>query len=318
VSFAKVVVYQLETPYSGAQAGTVTSNYKQLDAASYDNAAAEFDRLTERFNGPLAARILDLARPQVTDHVLDVGTGTGLVALRAGTRAADGRVVGIDHSSGMLEQASAKAEQFGLSGVVTFRRMDAEKLEFPDRSFDVVMSLYALFHFPDPLAAVREMHRVLRPGGRAVIGVGSGPNLLSWNGFVQGARTASRRVAAARGRLLTAPQFLLRLMREHGMEPDEGHRPKGPRMPVSRILREAGFQRIHRCWQGLGEELDPEEFWNLQVTYASEARIHLQQAAPADFVTLKEDFLERCRSVLANHGKLIYQHAAMFYAGIRD
>jgi ubiquinone/menaquinone biosynthesis C-methylase UbiE len=296
----------------------VASNYKQLDAASYDDAAAEFDRLTERFNGPLASRILDLAQPKATDHVLDVGTGAGLVALRAGALAADGRVVGIDHSSGMLEQASAKAGQSGLSDLVIFRRMDAEQLEFPDRSFDVVLSLYALFHFPDPLAAVREMHRVLRPGGRVVIGVGSGPSLFSWNGVVQGARTAPQLVAAARGRLLTAPQFLLRLMCEHGMEPDEEHRPKGSRTRISRMLRQAGFKRVYRCWQGHREELDPEEFWNLQVTYASEARIHLQQAAPADFVALKEDFLERCRSVLANHGELIYRHAAMFYAGIRD
>jgi SAM-dependent methyltransferase len=296
----------------------VASNYKQLDAASYDNAAAEFDRLTERFNGPLAMRILDLAQLQATDHVLDVGTGTGLVALRAAPLAENGRVVGIDHSSGMLEQASTKARRSGLSDVVMFRQMDAEQLEFPDRSFDVVLSLYSLFHFPEPLVAVREMHRVLRSGGRVVIGVGSGPSLFSWNGIVQGARAAPQLVAAARGRLLTAPQFLLRLMCAHGMQPHEEHRPKGPRTRISRTLREVGFKRIHRRWQGHREELDPEEFWNLQVTYASEARIHLQQAAPADFVALREDFLERCRSVLANHGKLIYRHAAMFYAGIRD
>src|SRR5438128_2478767 len=127
--------------------GELASNYKQLDAASYDSAAAEFDRLTERFNGPLAARILDLAQLHATDHVLDVGTGTGLVALRAGGLAQNGRVVGIDHSSGMLEQAAAKAQRSGLSDVIRFRPMDAEQLEFPDHSFDVVLSLYALFHF---------------------------------------------------------------------------------------------------------------------------------------------------------------------------
>src|ERR1700730_8247533 len=109
--------------------GQLASDYKRLDAASYDDAAAEFDRLTERFNGPLAVRILDLAQLQATDHVLDVGTGTGLVALRAGTLAENGRVVGIDHSSGMLEQAATKARRSGLSGVVAFRQMDAGRLE---------------------------------------------------------------------------------------------------------------------------------------------------------------------------------------------
>src|SRR6266567_861305 len=212
--------------------GQTASDYKRQDAASYDDAAAEFDRLTERFSGPLAMRILDLARLRPTDQVLDVGTGTGLVALRAAALAQNGRVFGIDHSAGMLEQASAKARRSGLSDAVAFRQMDAEQLEFPDRSFNAALSLYALFHFPDPLAAVREMHRVLRPGGRVVIGVGSRPSLFSWNGIVQGTRAAPERVAAASGRLLTAPQFLLHLMCEHGMEPDVEHRPKGSRTRI--------------------------------------------------------------------------------------
>jgi ubiquinone/menaquinone biosynthesis C-methylase UbiE len=295
----------------------VASDYKRLDAASYDNAAAEFGSLTERFNGPLAARIVDLAQLHPTDHVLDVGTGTGLVALRAGALAPSGRVVAIDHSSGMLQQASAKAHGAGLCDVVMFRQMDAERLEFPDRSFDVVVSLYSLFHFPDPVAAVREVHRVLRSAGRVVIGVGSGPILFSSDGVVQGARGALRLIAAARGRLLIAPQFLLGLMREHGMEPDEEHRPKGSRMRIAQMLHQAGFKRVYRCWQGHCEELNPDEFWNLQVTYTSEARIRLQQAAPAELAALKNDFIERCRHLQANRGKLIYPHAAMFYAGTR-
>src|SRR3984893_15838428 len=96
----------------------IGSHYKRLDAASYDDAAAEFDRLTERFNGPLAVRILDLAQLQATDHVRHVGRGRGLVGLRAGTLAENGRVGGLDHSSGMLEQAPTKARRSGLSEVV--------------------------------------------------------------------------------------------------------------------------------------------------------------------------------------------------------
>src|SRR5882724_10156555 len=113
-------------------------SYKQVDAASYDLAAVEFDRLTERFSGPLAMRMIEFAQVRATEHVLDVGTGTGLVALRAGSLAKNGRVIGIDHSSGMLEQASAKAQRSRLDDVVTFQRMDAEQLEFPDQCFDAV------------------------------------------------------------------------------------------------------------------------------------------------------------------------------------
>jgi ubiquinone/menaquinone biosynthesis C-methylase UbiE len=293
------------------------SNYKQVDAASYDLAAVEFDRLTERFNGPLAMRMLEFAQLRAKDHVLDVGTGTGLVALRAGSLAKNGRIIGIDHSSGMLEQASAKARRSQLDDVVAFQRMDAERLEFPDQCFDAVLSLYALFHFTEPLVAIREMHRVLRTGGKVVVGVGSGPKLCSWSGVVQGVTLASQFVAAARGRLLTAPHFLLRLMSEHGMSPDEQHEPKAPRTRISQMLQQVGFTRVHKRWQGYREVLDPEDFWAVQVTYASQARIRLQHATRQEIAALKNDFLERCRVVHANHGKLIYPHAAMFYAATR-
>jgi ubiquinone/menaquinone biosynthesis C-methylase UbiE len=306
----------MSTPVMHSQR-QLASDYKTLDAESYDDAAGEFDRLTEQFNRPLAARIVSLAQLQPTDHVLDVGSGTGLVALRAGMLARKGRVIGIDHSAGMLRQAAAKALASGLDDAVAFKLMDAERLEFPDQSFDAVLSLYAFFHFPDPLAAIREMHRVLCPAGRIAIGVGSGPSLFSWNGIVRGISAACGRVAAARGRLLTAPEFLLSLMREHEIFPLDEHHPKGPRIGVAQLLRQVGFHRVQQCWQGYCEELIPDEFWNLQVTYTSEARIRLQQAAPAELAALKEDFIERCRRVQANGGKLIYPHGAMFYLGTR-
>lgn len=293
------------------------SSYKQADAASYDLAAIEFDRLTERFNGPLAARMLEFAQLRASDHVLDVGTGTGLIALRAGSFAKSGCIIGIDHSPGMLEQASVKARRSRLDDLVRFQRMDAERLEFPDQCFDAVLSLYALYHFPEPLAAIREMHRVLRTGGRVVIGVGSGPNLCSWSGVAEGVKLVSQLVAAARGRMLTAPDFLLRLMSEHGMPPDEQHEPKAPRTQISQMLKQVGFKRVQTRWEGYREVLDPEDFWAIQVTYASHARIRLQRAVPQKVAALRDDFLERCRVVQANHGTLIYPHAAMFYAATR-
>jgi ubiquinone/menaquinone biosynthesis C-methylase UbiE len=292
-------------------------SHKQVDAASYDLAAVEFDRLTERFNGPLAMRMLEFAQLQARDRVLDVGTGTGLVALRAGSLARSGGVIGIDHSSGMLEQASAKAQRSRLGDIVTFQRMDAEQLNFPDQCFDAVLSLYALFHFPEPAVAIREMHRVLRTGGKVVIGVGSSPHPCSWSGVVQGVTLASQLIATARGRLLTAPHFLLRLMCEHGISPDEKHEPKAPRTRISQMLRQVGFKRVRECWQGYREVLDPEDFWAVQVTYASQARIRLQHATRQEITSLKDDFLKRCRVVQANHGKLIYPHAAMFYVATR-
>ena len=163
-------------------------NDKKIDAASYDAVAAEFDRLAERLSAPIAMRMIELAQLKPWNCILDVGTGTGLVALRVARLLTGGRVIGIDHSPGMIEQACAKARRSGLGEVVTFRLSDAEQLEFPDQSFDVVLSLYALFHFPEPLRALGEMYRVLRPGGHVVIGVGSGGqrSLVRASGRVRG------------------------------------------------------------------------------------------------------------------------------------
>lgn len=183
---------------------TALAEHKRLDAASYDAAAGEFDRLTGRLAAPLARETLALARLGPADRVLDVGTGTGLVAPQAAAalRGGGGSVVGIDHSEGLLRKAAGKARRRGLEAMAEFRRMDAEALELDGAGFDAVVSLFVPLHLPGPAAAVREMRRVLKPGGRLVVGVGRGPRLASRAGVVQAARRVAAEVGAARGRLV--------------------------------------------------------------------------------------------------------------------
>lgn len=117
------------------------------------------------------ADLLALAAPQPGEQVLDVACGTGVATLAiAAAVGAGGSVLGVDLSAGMVASAESRAQAAGISQA-RFDRMDAEVLKLPASSFDLVVCALGLMYAPDADAALREMHRVLKPGGRAVIAV---------------------------------------------------------------------------------------------------------------------------------------------------
>jgi phosphatidylethanolamine/phosphatidyl-N-methylethanolamine N-methyltransferase len=119
--------------------------------------------------GPVFARGRSLAAAaavKVGGRVLEVGVGTGL-SLPAYAKSRS--VVGIDISAPMLEKATARVQRLGLRNVERLAVMDAERLELPDESFDVVVAQYVVTAVPNPEVALHEFARVLRPGGEIII-----------------------------------------------------------------------------------------------------------------------------------------------------
>lgn len=115
----------------------------------------------------LRARALDLAQIKPGDSVLDVGCGTGTLAIAAKTRVGpSGTVCGIDASPEMLGRAIKKA----AGAEIEFRNAAVEALPYPDRKFDLVLSTVMLHHLPAGIrpAAASEIARVLKPGGRVL------------------------------------------------------------------------------------------------------------------------------------------------------
>ncbi len=306
------------------QQQTASQAFKTRDASSYDAVTNEFDLYTERLSRPLVARLISLAQLRPSERILDIGTGTGVVALQAAEQVGrNGKVVGIDLSEGMLARAKAKAERAGCTDQVEFRRMDAETLELEDQSFDAVLSLFALFHFPNPLSAIKEMFRVLRPNGRLVLAVGSGPPLLSSSGLIQGGRHLRQMWLKRQGKLLTAPSFLNRLVENYFPESDEQeetslakHSSKNANVPP--LIRQAAFVDILTYWQGHEAIIEtPEEFWDIQSTFSSIARKRLSNAPSEKVETLRDEFLETCRRVKSRGGQLVYPFAAFYVAAKR-
>jgi ubiquinone/menaquinone biosynthesis C-methylase UbiE len=95
-------------------------------------------------------------------RVLDIGCGPGTITVDIAQRVAPGRVVGIDASPAVIEQARRDAEG---SGNIEFVTGDVYALDLPDSSFDVVHAHQVLQHLPDPVGALREMRRVCTPDG---------------------------------------------------------------------------------------------------------------------------------------------------------
>jgi len=130
----------------------------------FDRIAPLYDAWAGGQHGRVAARLVDLAAPVKNEHVLDVGSGTGLVAHLVAPKVSPGTVLGIDLSDKMLAIARTKTQKN-----VQFVGMAAEHLVFRPETFDLVTMGEALTYFADPPAALAEAHRVLKAGGRLAV-----------------------------------------------------------------------------------------------------------------------------------------------------
>jgi ubiquinone/menaquinone biosynthesis C-methylase UbiE len=110
--------------------------------------------------------IVDAAAPGPDDMVLDVACGGGIVVCAFAPRVR--HATGIDMTPAMLDRARRFAAEKGITNVA-WREADVASLPWPDASFTIVLTRFAVHHFPDPSAIMREMVRVCTPGGRIVV-----------------------------------------------------------------------------------------------------------------------------------------------------
>ena len=118
-----------------------------------------------------------------TFRLLDVATGTADLAIDAARRHPDIRVTGVDFVREMLARGRQKIASRGLADRIRLLQADAMALPFPDGSFDAVGIAFGIRNMPDRLRALREMRRVLVPGGRIFVLEMNAPQNRLWRGF---------------------------------------------------------------------------------------------------------------------------------------
>lgn len=150
-----------------------TTEKAQQVEQMFDNIAPTYDTLNHRLSWDIdrrwrrkAIRQLEPFRPQ---SMLDIATGTGDFAILAAEMLHPQRLVGADISEGMMEIGRRKVAQRALDGIITFEKADCLSLPYTDNSFDAVTAAFGIRNFADLDRGLREMQRVLKPGGHLSI-----------------------------------------------------------------------------------------------------------------------------------------------------
>ena len=237
--------------------------HKEWVADVFNRAAPEYGEKGCDYFDHFGKKLVAYTSPCKGDRILDVATGTGAVLLPAARAVGpQGSVIGVDLSLGMLQEAKKRS----LFPWIQLQQMDAEHLEFPDNSFDVVFCAHALFFFPNILRALTEFKRVLKPHGRLSISIfGKRTPLNAW--IVE----RSKELGATRQIRVTA-------IEDAEMLKD--------------FLQKAGFSQIdiHEEKTMISYETS-EEWW--ESLWTCGYRSNLEQLLPQDLELLKKEALVR-------------------------
>lgn len=144
------------------------------------------DAFIAKATAPVTQRMLQLCGLSPGKRVLDIAAGTGEPAIPAARMVSPGgSVIATDFAEDMLAVAREKAARAGVNNV-EFRRVDGEALDFPDGSFDAVTMRFGIMFMPEPDTCLREIHRVLRPGGRVALATWAAPDKNAWASIAAG------------------------------------------------------------------------------------------------------------------------------------
>jgi ubiquinone/menaquinone biosynthesis C-methylase UbiE len=130
-----------------------------------------FGVLMDVFNASAAKTVGELLAVQRGDSILEIGFGTGNLLRRLARRTEAGMLAGVDPSPLMLRTATRRLAGFDHRIIVDLKLGTADRLDWPDGTFDRAAALHSFQFWSDPQACAREIHRVLKPGGLLILGL---------------------------------------------------------------------------------------------------------------------------------------------------
>jgi SAM-dependent methyltransferase len=254
----------------------------------WDTAASAWERQRERMwaaTRPVGEGLVELAAPQPGEVVLELAAGAGDTGLLALDRiGGDGRLILSDRSEGMLAAAGRNAERSGAANV-ELQELDAEAIDLPDASVDVVLCRWGYMLMNDPAAALSETRRVLRrPGGRVALAVWGPRERNPWN-------TVIGVPLAERGLVPIQP-------------PDEpGMYRLADTGTLEQLLRSAGFESVELRELPVAWRFDDiGEYWAVMTEVSPSLGSALEQLSPEEAESLQSEIAARCEPYRSGGG----------------
>lgn len=128
-------------------------------------------RILDRANRRLNAQVVDMLAVRPGERVLEIGFGGGVGLALLSARYPQARLAGVEISTSMLAAARRRFRRALAAGALELHEASVERLPWPDESFDGAYTINCIYFWPDPVAGLREILRVLRPSGRLIVGV---------------------------------------------------------------------------------------------------------------------------------------------------
>ncbi len=253
------------------------SSYRLVAAEKWKSKSAAMGRA-------LTQELVEYAHPEPGMQVLDLASGTGEPAISLAQRVGPtGHVSALDLSPDLLQIAAQRAQQRGLSNL-SFHPGDAQALPFPDDTFDLATCRFGVMFFQDCDCALRQLHRVLRPGARACF--------AAWGPFEQPYwRTTMGTVLRHVGGPLFPPggQDLFRFSQPGSL---------------SDALRKAGLDRVNEetrtvCWVWPGE---PQELWEYAQAVSAPFRTLLERVPKDSWPVINREVWAEISKFARNNG----------------